>query len=189
MIIANAIDNGQQKLATRLFSVASILLLLTAPATAEEAKTCHEASGAVALAACDRAIASGQHSGRDLARLHTSRGVERRRAGNLVGALADYTEAIRIDPKDHFAYNNRANLRRDQGDLEAAIADYTEALRLDPGYTAAYVNRGLVHERRKDVGRARADFQEAISRPPKYGNGPGGQRIARERLAALGATP
>ena len=119
------------------------------------------------------------------AKIYTNRGVERRRSGDLDGALADYDEAIRLNPSDIFAYNNRGNLRRDRGDVEVATADYTDALRIDPGYTAAYVNRGKVYELTGQWALARADYEEAVRRPPKHGNGKGGQDLARQRLAAI----
>jgi tetratricopeptide (TPR) repeat protein len=164
------------------------LILLFVPgsqATADDSSLCHKSSGPAALAACDRAIASGQLSGTELAGLHTSRGVERRRAGDLDGAIADYDVAITLNATNQFAFNNRANLWRDKGDLKRAIADYSDAIRIDPGYTAAYVNRGMVYERLNDIESARADYQRAIELPPKYGNGRGGQEMARKRLAAL----
>jgi hypothetical protein len=63
------------------------LAATTAAAAADDRATCTQASGEVALAACDRAIASGQYKGVDLARLHTNRGVERKRKGDLDGAI------------------------------------------------------------------------------------------------------
>ncbi|MFL6803146.1 MAG: hypothetical protein ACJ8FM_04110, partial [Xanthobacteraceae bacterium] len=47
--------------------------LPAAHAAADDAATCHEASGDVAVAACTRAIGSGQNEGHDLAKLHFSR--------------------------------------------------------------------------------------------------------------------
>ena len=171
----------------RLPAIAACLALcfIAAPAIADDRVACDRESGPAALQACDRAIGSGAFSGLDLAKLHTNRGVERKRAGDLAGALDDYSEAIRLNPADPFAYNNRANTRRDMGDLPGAIADYGEALRVDPDYTAGYVNRGRLHERMKRFDLARADYAEAVRRPPKYPNGPGGQEIARQRLVAL----
>jgi tetratricopeptide (TPR) repeat protein len=169
-----------------LAAALTVLALPAASHAADDAESCHKAKGEQALKACDRAIASGKHTGRDLAKLHTSRGVERKRIGDLDGAIADYSAAIALDPKDVFAYNNRGNSWRDKGNLSRAIEDYSAALRIDPGYTAAYVNRGLVYEKMKNLDAARADYREAIKRPPKYGNGPGGQQIARKRLVALG---
>lgn len=169
----------------RLVLGAALLLAAAAPSRADDRQVCNATSGPAALDACDRAIASGRYAGIDLARLHTNRGVERRRAGDLDGALADYSEAIRLNPTDPFAWNNRANIRRDRGDLPGAIADLTEALRVDSGYTAGYVNRGRVHEMMGAWALARADYEEAIRRPAKHRNGPGGQEMARQRLAAI----
>jgi tetratricopeptide (TPR) repeat protein len=169
---------------TPIFAILLSLSILATPATADDRTTC-KGSGPEALSACTRAIESGQFSGTELAQLHTNRGVERRRQRDIDGAIADYTDAIRLNPNEPFAFNNRANIKRDKGDIDGAIADYTEALRVDPGYTAGYVNRGLVHERKGDLEKARADYKEALARPPKYGNGRGGQEMARRRLAAL----
>ena len=62
-------------------------------------------------------------------------------------AIADYTEAIRLDPKYACAYNNRGLAWRAKGDHDRAIADYTEAIRLDPKYAVAYYNRGRAWRR------------------------------------------
>jgi tetratricopeptide (TPR) repeat protein len=164
----------------------AIVTLSAGPAAADDSATCHKASGPVAVAACDRAIKSGQFTGIELAKLHTSRGVERKRAGDIDGAIADYDAAIKLNPKDFFAFNNRGNTWRDKGALDRAIADYSEAIRLDPDYAAPYINRGLVYERQKDFARARSDFKAALATSPhKYNNSRGAHQMARKRLAAL----
>lgn len=171
-------------LAAALAVLASVMAAMAAPA--DDRTTCERASGDVAVAACTRAIESGAFAGAELAKLHTNRGVERKLKGDLDGALADYTEAIRLNPTDFFAFNNRANVRRDKGDLAGAVADYTEAVRLEPDYAAAYTNRGLVQERMGDLEGARASFKAALAASPtKFRNSPGAQAIARERLTAL----
>ena len=173
-----------------MFATLVASLAVFPAAAADDPSTCHNSSGAAALEACDRAIASGQFTGLDLAKLHTSRGVERKRIGDLDGAIADYDAAIKLNPKDFFAYNNRGNTWRDKGDLERAIADYGEAIRLDPDYATPYINRGLLYERLKDVARARADFNAALKTPPqKYNNSRGAHQMAKQRLAALAKMP
>jgi tetratricopeptide (TPR) repeat protein len=47
-------------------------------------------------------------------------------------AIADYTEAIRIDPKYAHAYYGRAAAWNAKGDKDKEMADYNEAIRLDP---------------------------------------------------------
>ena len=53
-------------------------------------------------------------------------------------AIADYTEAIRLNPKYAEAYYNRGVAYEDKGEHDKAIADFTEAIRLDPKYAKAY---------------------------------------------------
>ncbi len=154
-------------------------------AAADDFKVCADASGNEAVSACSRAIESKRYTGADLAKLLTNRGVELKRLGNLDAAIADYSGAIALNPRDMFGFNNRGNALRDKGDLPAAIADYTEAIRLDPDYAAAYVNRGRVHETQNNLDGARADFTAVLSTSDKYGNSRGAKDLARGRLKAL----
>jgi len=49
-------------------------------------------------------------------------------------AIADYSEAIRLDPKHAIAYCNRGDGYRSIYDYGRAIADYDEAIRLDSSF-------------------------------------------------------
>jgi len=151
---------------------------------------CEASFGTVAASACTRAILSGQFSGRELARLHNTRGNELRRIGNLDGAISDYSTAVELDPRDLYARHNRAGTWRDKGEFELAIADYSEAIRLDPLFASALVSRGLIYERKQQFDLARGDFSAVIALPPKYANTYSAQDTARERLANLwGVSP
>ena len=46
-------------------------------------------------------------------------------------AIADYTEAIRLNPKDEALYYNRGNAHFCKAEYDRAIDDYSEAVRLD----------------------------------------------------------
>ena len=46
--------------------------------------------------------------------------------------IADYTEVIRLIPKDERAYNNRGMAYAFKGECDKAIVDLTEAIRLNP---------------------------------------------------------
>jgi len=59
------------------------------------------------------------------------------------GAISDYTEAIRINPKNATAYFWRGSAKSDLGDKYGAIADYTESIRLNPKNDVTYLKRGL----------------------------------------------
>jgi lipoprotein NlpI len=142
-------------------------MLSTGRAAADDAQTCAKESGDVAITACSRAIARGRLSGHILAVVYDNRAVEYQNKGDLDRAIADYTEAIQLDPKYAAPYNGRGNVWSDKGDLERAIADYTEAIRLDPEYVIAYRNRALIWNRKGDADNSIADFDQAIKLNPK----------------------
>jgi tetratricopeptide (TPR) repeat protein len=62
--------------------------------------------------------------------------------GDYVTAVADFTEAIRLNPNYTNAYHNRGLAYKNKGDYDRAIADYTQAIRLNPNDASAYFNRG-----------------------------------------------
>src|SRR5262249_36740974 len=92
--------------------------------------------------------------------------------------IVDFDEAICLDPKYTWAYNNRALAYRRKGDLNRAIADASEAIRLDPKYAWAYNNRALAYRRKGDLNRAIADATEATAPDPNY-TWPTAHRAAR----------
>jgi peptidoglycan/xylan/chitin deacetylase (PgdA/CDA1 family) len=53
-------------------------------------------------------------------------------SGNYDGAIASFSEAIRLDPKAIVAFFDRAIAYEKKGDNGRALADYNEVLRLDP---------------------------------------------------------
>ena len=87
--------------------IAGALLALAGPAAADDFDTCYEATGDVAIAACDRAIASGRYSGTKLSQLYNNRGAEYRKKAEYGRAVADSSEAIRLDPNNAPAYAQR----------------------------------------------------------------------------------
>jgi tetratricopeptide (TPR) repeat protein len=92
----------------------------------------------------------------------------RREANDIEGAIADYTEAIRLNPEYSIAYNNRGEARYRAGDLDGALSDYSEALRIDPDYPEAYSNRGSVRRAKQDHQAAISDYDEAIRLDPDH---------------------
>src|ERR1700745_4163450 len=66
------------------------------PRAAQARRTCADASGDVAIKACNDAIASGQHQGQALAEIYYNRAIEYDKKGDEQRALADYSEALRI---------------------------------------------------------------------------------------------
>ena len=88
------------------------------------------------------------------------------RKGDLDAALAEYTEAIRIDPNYARAYYSRAIAYDDKHDQETAIADCTKSIQLDPKSTRTFYLRGLFFRAGGKLEKAIADFTEAIRLDP-----------------------
>ncbi|MBV8280435.1 MAG: tetratricopeptide repeat protein [Candidatus Eremiobacteraeota bacterium] len=90
--------------------------------------------------------------------------------GDLNGALADFNQAIKLNPKFSGAYDNRGNIKRKKGYLNGALVDINQAIRLDPKNAIAYKNRGRVKEEKGDLEGANADFNQAVKLGLKSGD-------------------
>ena len=98
-------------------------------------------------------------------------GFAKSEAGDIEGAIADYTAAIRINPNYAKAYNKRGIIRgRNLQDYPAAKADFDRAIAINPNYGDAYYNRARVHEFLEDKPGAIADYQKAAELYQKDGN-------------------
>jgi tetratricopeptide (TPR) repeat protein len=83
-----------------------------------------------------------------------------RAKGDLDRVIADYSEAIRLNPEDAGQYNNRGAAYQAKGNNNRAIADFNEAIRLNPKFAFAYYNRGIAYRAEGDLDHAIADFNE-----------------------------
>ena len=108
--------------------------------------------------------------------------------GQFDRAVAEYTEAIRIEPRSALAYMGRGVARAKAGQVKQAIADQTEAIRIDPGLAAAFRNRGRDHWTRGAVKPALADFTEAIRLLPASWDCYHGRAAAYRLLGGESAT-
>jgi len=109
-------------------------------------------------------------NGSSVFRQTTSRPHRRVFASDQIGrrAIADYTEAIRLDPKDASAFNSRGIAYYDKGQSDRAIKDYDKAIELSPRYATAFTGRGAAYAGKGQYDRAIADFDEAIRLTPNY---------------------
>ena len=78
------------------------------------------------------------------------------------GAIADYTQAISINPLKSVPYNNRGNAKQKSKDFQGSIADYNKAIEINPKCAPAFLNRGNTKQELKDFQAAIADYNKAI---------------------------
>ena len=90
--------------------------------------------------------------------------------GRLDDAIAQYDEALRLQPGFAHAYSNRAVAHLKKGDFTRALADCNEALRLNPGFADATCNRADTYAGKGDYDHAIADYNEAIRLNPDFAN-------------------
>ena len=83
-------------------------------------------------------------------------------------AIQDFDEAIRLDPKNARAFNNRGSAWSGKQEYDKAIQDFDEAIRLDHRYALAFYNRGVAWIGKQEYDKAIRDYDEAIRLNPKY---------------------
>jgi tetratricopeptide (TPR) repeat protein len=76
-------------------------------------------------------------------------------------AIADFTDAVRHNPKYAAAYYNRGFAYLENKDYDRAIADYDRVIALNPKLASAYRNRGNAYRAKGELDRATADFDQA----------------------------
>jgi len=113
------------------------------------------------------------------------RGLALRRGGDTDRAIADLSEAVRLNPQLAAAFNERGYAFGQKHDMARAIADYTEAIRLNPQFAIAYNNRGNAYDDKGDPGHAIADYTEALRIDASYSSAYYNRGIAWRRKGDL----
>jgi tetratricopeptide (TPR) repeat protein len=87
---------------------------------------------------------------------------------NDADAVADFSTAIILEPKNAPYRIARGMFQLTHGNTTKAIEDFDAALKLDPKNTQAYNNRGMALVTSGDLKGAVQDFNKAIELDPKY---------------------
>ena len=132
-----------------------------------------------------RAIRSGELSGENLAAVYTGRGIIHYIESQSERAIADYSEALSLDPGHVEAWYMRGIAYWLQGRHERAIGDYSQAISLDAGDAKAWNERGVAYHDNGQYERAIADFDEALRLDPDHINA-GNNRAEARRLRDAG---
>lgn len=92
---------------------------------------------------------------------HYNRGVEKVKQGDCKGAIEDFTQALRYNPKLIEAYIERGVCRSQGGDGQGGIEDFTKAVQINSSRADAYFSRVKVRAEIGEILGAIADYQKA----------------------------
>jgi tetratricopeptide (TPR) repeat protein len=90
------------------------------------------------------------------------RGEAYRLAKEYDRAIAEYNEAIRLNPVNAEVWGSRGQAYLLKEQYDRAIIDLSEAISLDPKYAWIWAERGEAYRLKEEYDRAVADFNEAI---------------------------
>lgn len=150
-------------------SVALALLLSTSGAWAQDRAELWRRCEAVERVSYERSIAScttlielgGEHEQR-LAIAYYFRADSNDQLGKTESAIADYTEALRLNPWFADALRRRGAAYMERKDYDRALADFSAMVRVDASNAKAYFLRGSVYMAREQYATAIPEFDEAI---------------------------
>jgi len=140
----------------------------TVPVAANDWKDCVSDGPDASIKGCTAFLARQGETAISRAHAFSNRGGAYQAKGELDRAIADYNQAIEIDPKFALAYIGRGDAYKDRGELDRAIADYNRALELDPKDADAYAGRGVTYEAKGDMDRAIVYYNRALELDPKF---------------------
>ena len=98
------------------------------------------------------------------------RAYQRLQKGDLKGALEDYDEVVRLEPREEDNYLNRGLVKEKMKNLDGALADFSQAIHLNEKNPKAWVCRGNVVSKMGRWKEAVEDYTIAIALDAKYGN-------------------
>jgi tetratricopeptide (TPR) repeat protein len=116
-----------------------------------------------------------------LAEAYYNWGIAKGKKGDLEGAIADFNQAIELNPRFGEAYCARGIAKGKNGDLEGSIADFNQAIELNPKFAEADYNLGITKLRKGDLEGSIADFNQAIELNPQDAGAYYNRGLARER--------
>ena len=97
------------------------------------------------------------------------RAYQRLQQNDLQGALEDYNEVIRLEPKDDENYLNRGLVKEKMKDHEGALADFVTAIGLNEKNARTWVSRGNMMSKLNQWTEAIEDYTIAISIDATHG--------------------
>ena len=98
---------------------------------------------------------------------YSNRGDSYLKNGNYDQAIAEYTQAIELDPSLTSFYYNRGLAYANKADYDNAISDFSQVIKMNPKDREAYFERGYNYSMKGDLELAIADYTQVIQLDPK----------------------
>jgi tetratricopeptide (TPR) repeat protein len=112
--------------------------------------------------------------------LHVHRARTWTEQGQAEAAIADYTDALALDPSLAHALRERAACHEELGDYLDAVRDHEAAIRLEPDFMQGYRTLAHVHFRNGRNRKALATYAEAIAHAPDQAMSYAGRALVHE---------
>lgn len=126
----------------------------------------HDHDPGAIIAACTSMLETGNLTARDRAKAFSRRGTAYYAKEDYDRAIADFDQAIKLNPKDGETSATRGFSYSMKNQNDQAIADFSMAIKLDPKDENTIAARGLVYTFVGQYDRAIADFDRAIKLKP-----------------------
>jgi tetratricopeptide (TPR) repeat protein len=149
--------------------VATLTPAMAEPTLGNDLDTCHDrqVDAKLRLDACEKVIAAGQATGKDLSIALGVRGGALTNKGDYDKAIVTFSAAHDADPDNVGIIDARGIAYERKGQDDLAMADYNLALQKQPKFGAAYNNRGTIYLRKGAFQSALDDFNAAVKYTPK----------------------
>src|SRR3954466_12142132 len=140
----------------------------------EATKVAREGSEAAKTGDWDKAVASFRKASemngkwkKDLDAALEQRGSANMKAQKFPEAMADFTEALNINPHDAATLERRAYVEMKLNNMDKALEDYTSAIKINPKEVRYYLLRSYIYESKSDVKNSMADTDQVLKLDPK----------------------
>src|SRR5262245_40255043 len=135
--------------------------------SAQSVRQCNGAEPVPAIMGCTAIINARSSSPTQKSGALTNRGRAFAQRGEMERAIADFNQAVQIDPMNSRAWANRGDFYSAMGDYERAVQDYDGAIKANPEDFEAYNQRGTMHLIMGEPDRAIPFYDKAIAVNPK----------------------
>ncbi len=117
----------------------------------------------------NRAIISQRLASAQKAANFSNQGSLKVQKGDIPGAIANFTQALALNPNIPQAYLGLGIATAKQGNKQQAIYNYDRALQFNPNLAEAYFGRGQAYYELGNKQKAIGDYEQAIRVNPDYG--------------------